>query len=169
MADTSKLIIREGKKEDCVQIRGLIQELADYEKTPDGPKITADTLIQDGFGDRQFFHTFVAELDNKLVGFTLFFYAYSTWEGKAVYMEDIYVQPDFRSKGIGTKLWKRVVASGLKEGCTRCNFQVLDWNKPSIDYYKRQGAKDISESEGWLSFRMTHDAMKAFVKKEETK
>jgi len=167
MSDLSKLIIREGKKDDCQQIRVLIQELADYEKTPDGPKITADTLVKDGFGDRQFFHTYVAELDSKLVGFSLYFYAYSTWEGKAIYMEDIYVQPDFRGKGIGTKLWKKVVGTGLEEGCTRCNFQVLDWNKPSIDYYKRQGATDISESEGWLAFRMTHDAMKAFSKKGE--
>jgi len=168
MSDLGALVIREGRKEDCVAIRGLIQELADYEKTPDGPKISAEKLLEDGFGDRPFFHTFVAEIGSKLVGFSLYFYAYSTWDGKAVYMEDIYVQPEYRSKGIGTKLWKSVVGAGLELGCTRCNFQVLNWNQPSIDYYKRQGAWDISEREGWLAFRMTEENMKKFVKKGET-
>lgn len=157
------VIIRPALKEDCKGIRVLIQELADYEKMPDGPKITAETLEQDGFGPNKFFHCTVAELENKLVGFSLFYYTYSTWEGKSVYMEDLYVQPDQRGKGTGTKLWKAVVDDALKIGCSRCNFSVLDWNTPSIEYYKRQGAVDLSTAEGWLCFRMNKDVMERFV------
>eukprot|EP00092_Neocalanus_flemingeri_P013419 GFUD01014468.1.p1 GENE.GFUD01014468.1~~GFUD01014468.1.p1 ORF type:complete len:162 (+),score=47.98 GFUD01014468.1:55-540(+) len=157
------VIIRPAMKEDCKGLRGLIQELADYEKMPDGPKISAETLEEDGFGPTKFFHCIVAELENKLVGFTLFYYTYSTWEGKSVYMEDLYVQPDQRGKGTGTKLWKALVDDALTTGCSRCNFSVLDWNTPSIEYYKRKGAVDLSTAEGWLCFRMNKDEMERFV------
>jgi len=80
----------------------------------------------------------VAELDSKLIGYCLYFYTYSTWEGRAVYMEDLYVQSLSRGKGIGTKLWQSCVAAALEIGGTRCNFQVLGWNKPSIEYYKHK-------------------------------
>ena len=85
-------------------VRVLIQELADYEKMPDGPQISAEVLEQDGFGDTRFFRCNVAQVGSELVGFTLYYYTYSTWEGKQVYMEDLYVQPSFRSQGIGTKV-----------------------------------------------------------------
>jgi len=157
------LNIRPAVKEDCSKIRTLIQELADYEKMPDGPKITAEDLVRDGFGEKKYFHVNLAEVNSEMIGFCLFFYTYSTWEGRAVYMEDLYVQPDFRGKGIGTKLWKSCVASALETGCSRCNFQVLDWNKPSIEFYKKHGAVDLSAAEGWLNFRMNKQVMQNFV------
>ncbi|XP_023323958.1 diamine acetyltransferase 2-like [Eurytemora carolleeae] len=157
--------IRPAVKEDCYVIRSLIQELADYEKMPEGPKITAEDLIRDGFGDNKFFYSHVAEVGSKIVGFCLFFYTYSTWEGKVVHMEDLYVQPEYRSRGVGTKLWKSIITAALEINCSRCNFQVLDWNKPSIKYYKRQGAVDLSAAEGWLMFRMNRKEMETFVSK----
>ena len=86
--------------------------MADYEKMPDGPKLTEKDLEEDGFGAKPFFECLVAydpAKPEKLVGFVLFFYTYSTWEGKAVFMEDLYVTPTYRGKGIGTNLWKGVV------------------------------------------------------------
>lgn len=160
-----EVTIRKAVREDCKDIRVLIQELADYEKMPDGPKISAETLEKDGFGDETFFRCFVAELNRKLVGFSLYYFTYSTWEGRQVYMEDLYVQPDCRGRGVGSKLWKAVVRDALDIGCSRCNFSVLDWNQPSIDYYKRQGAVDLSEMEGWKCFRMTKSVMEEFVSK----
>jgi len=162
---TMEVVIRTAVKEDCKAIRSLIQELAVYEKMPDGPKISAQVLEEDGFGDNKFFHCLLAEIDSQSVGFVLYNFSYSTWEGKMVYMDDLYVQPGHRSKGIGTKLWKALVKHALDIGCSRCHWNVLDWNKPSIDYYKRQGAVDLSEKEGWLAFRMTKETMKEFVSK----
>ena len=78
--------------------------MADYEKMSDGPKISAETLENDGFGEQSFFRCLVAESDSKLVGFSLYYFTYSTWEGRQVYMEDLYVQPQYRGKGIGSKV-----------------------------------------------------------------
>ena len=126
-------VIRKSTKNDIKEILGLIQvnsftnhlfqlilliskyifkELADYEKMPDGPKLTEKDLEEDGFGAKPFFECLVAydpAKPEKLIGFVLFFYTYSTWEGKAVFMEDLYVTPTYRGKGIGTNLWKGVV------------------------------------------------------------
>jgi len=157
--------IRNAVKTDCPQLRGLIQELADYEKMPDGPKISAEQLEEDGFGPHKYFHCKVAEDEGKLVGFALFFFTYSTWEGKCVFMEDLYVQPEQRGKGIGTKLWQAVIEAGLQVNCARCNFQCLDWNASSIEFYERAGAVNLSKAEGWLSFRMNREVMQAFLKK----
>ena len=93
------VVIRKAVKEDCKKIRVLIQELADYEKMPEGPKINVETLAEDGFGAKSFFECFVATDNETLVGFVLFFYTYSTWEGRSVYMEDLYVTPTHRNKG----------------------------------------------------------------------
>ena len=80
-----------------------------------------------------------------------------------MYMEDLYVTPEQRNKGLGKTLWKKVVKAGLDRGCTRCNFQVLDWNKPSIEFYKALGATDLTTKEGWLSFRMDKKTMEDFA------
>lgn len=131
---------------------------------PEGPKINAETLAEDGFGAKSFYECFVASDSEKLVGFVLFFYTYSTWEGRSVYMEDLYVTPTYRNKGIGKKLWQSCVQAGLEMKCTRCNFSVLDWNKPSIEFYKSKGAVDLSGAEGWLAFRLHKPEMEKFVK-----
>ena len=155
--------VRKATKEDCQQIVQLVQELADYEKMPQCMKLTADDYIKDGFGEHPFYHCHVAEMaSGKICGFVLYYWTFSTWEGRSVYMEDIYVSQEFRGKGIGKALWKACVQAALDIGCSRCNFSVLDWNKPAIDFYKLNGATDLSEKEGWLSFRMNQSQMKKF-------
>ncbi|CAH1780808.1 unnamed protein product [Owenia fusiformis] len=99
----------------------------------------------------------------KAVGFVLYFFAYSTWEGRSIYMEDLYVTPECRGKGIGTALWKSVAKHGVEKQCVRLNFGVLDWNVKSIDFYKSKGAVDLTESEGWNSFRLTKEALESFA------
>ena len=167
MADTT-LSIRAAKKEDCQEIIRLIKELADYEKMPNGPKIDADILRRDGFDSPQpYFRCLVAENSDqpdKLVGYCLYFNVYSTWEGRSVYMEDLYVTPSMRGQGLGKRLWQELTRRALEEGCVRVNWACLDWNKPSIDFYIKQGARNLSAEEGWQDFRLDKAAMEAFVK-----
>lgn len=95
--------------------------------------------------------------DHNVVGFVLFSYIYSTWLGKSIWMEDLFVKPDFRSMGIGLSLWKRVAQVALQEDCCRIDFYVLDWNQKSIDFYKSKGALDLTSSEGWHYFRLNRN------------
>merc|ERR1711894_239922 len=160
-------VIRECTKNDLKEILKLIQELADYEKMPNGPKLTEKDLEEHGFGPRPYFECLVVFEPSKpdvLIGFVLFFYIYSTWEGPSVFMEDLYVTPASRGQGLGTKLWQGVVQAGLDKNCKRCQWNCLDWNKPSIEFYKSKGAIDLTETEGWLSFRLTREQMESFVK-----
>ncbi|XP_032784278.1 thialysine N-epsilon-acetyltransferase isoform X1 [Daphnia magna] len=154
--DHDKYAVRKAIKEDCESIQRLIQELADYEKMPNGPQLDPKTLEQDGFGTRPFFEAFVAveKESNQIIGFALYFFTYSTWQGKSLYMEDIYVQLQHRRKGVGLSLLRSVSQVALSENCVRLNFSVLNWNSPSIEFYKSLGASDLTEKEGWHCFRM---------------
>lgn len=157
--------IRKATREDVPEIMRLVQELADYEKMSEGPQLTEQDFIRDGGfdGGQPFYHVHVADIaPGKLAGFVLYFWTYSTWEGKAVYMEDLYVSPDWRGKGAGKALWRACVQAAIDQGCSRCNWSCLDWNKPSIEFYKRMGAIDLTETEGWLSFRLRKQEMKDF-------
>lgn len=172
----SEFKVRKACKDDVDEILRLIQELADYEKMSDGPKLTANDFLRDGGfleggSGQAFYQCHVAEVvggdssnsqRHLLAGFVLYFWTYSTWEGRSVYMEDLYVSPDFRGKGAGKALWKACVQAGLDMGCNRCNFSVLDWNKPSIEFYKRNGAQDLTAKDGWLAFRLHKDEMVTF-------
>ncbi|CAG2186262.1 SAT [Mytilus edulis] len=161
----ANFIVRLAKPGDCEQIADLIKELAVYEKMEEQVKITADVLRTDGFGEEKFYHCFVAELKDKplLVGYALYYYSYSTWEGRSIYMEDLYVKPEFRGKGIGTQLWKSVTKVGIEKQCSRLDFIVLNWNVNSIEYYKQKGAFDLTGTEKWHLFRMKESEMKAFI------
>lgn len=155
--------VRGSTKDDCVGIRKLIQDLADYEKIPDGPKIDASTLEKDGHGDRAFYRCFVAEAGGVLVGYSLFFFTYNV-DGHGVYMEDLYVSPEYRGQGVGTALWACVVEASLEIGGRRCDFAVLDWNTPSIEFYKLKGAVDMTQKRSFHFYRMTKDVMENYVK-----
>ncbi|XP_077988277.1 thialysine N-epsilon-acetyltransferase-like [Glandiceps talaboti] len=166
--------IRDAKPKDCGDIVRLIKELAIYEKSGDQVHMTEEILKEDGFGDHKFYHCLVAdseipvETDNsedslKVVAYAIFFYAYSTWDGRMIYLEDIYVTPEHRSLGIGTALIKRIAQIGLEKGCKRIHLQVLDWNTSAIEYYKNKGCVDISERDGWRVFQIDHACMQRFV------
>ncbi|KAI4879357.1 hypothetical protein NFI96_019435 [Prochilodus magdalenae] len=129
--------------------------------------ITATDLEQDGFSKNPFFHGIIAEVPEQhrskdghtKIGYSLYFYTYSSWKGRAVYMEDLYVMPEFRGKGIGKALMSKVAQLGLAAGCTQLNFAVLNWNKPSHDFYLSQGCWDVTSDLGYHCMRCEGDAL----------
>ncbi|XP_011301140.1 diamine acetyltransferase 2 [Fopius arisanus] len=151
--------VRRAVRNDCEGIRKLIQELADFENMSDGPKIGADILEKDGFGDHPLFSCFVAEKNEKLIGYGLVYFIYSTWDGKSMFLEDLYVIPDERRHGIGSLLFDAVIQEAAATNCCRLDFMVLKWN-PAANFYKQKGAVDITEKEDWHHYRLDVNASK---------
>jgi GNAT superfamily N-acetyltransferase len=142
---------------DVPLILGLVRELAEYEREPQAVLATEADLLRDGFTEPRRFHSLIAEWDGLGVGFALYFYSYSTWLGRAgIYLEDLFVLPEFRGKGIGKALLAKVAAIAVEEGLPRFEWSVLDWNQPSIDFYHRMGAVMKPE---WLGMRITGHAL----------
>jgi GNAT superfamily N-acetyltransferase len=141
-------MIRKGTIMDLPQTLKLIKELAEYEKAPDEVTNTLEMMKSDGFGANPVFGFFVAEQENRIVGISLYYYRYSTWKGRRLYLEDIIVTEAYRGKGIGKLLFERTMKETLKQGCSGMVWQVLDWNEPSINFYKRYGSKLDNE---WIN------------------
>lgn len=132
--------IREGKKEDMAAVLELIKELATFEKEPDAVVVTVEDLERDGFGENPLFYTFIAIIEEQIVGVALYYYRYSTWKGRTIHLEDLIVKEKRRGAGVGYALYKEVIAQGKKDGVRRIEWNVLDWNTPAIDFYKKTGA-----------------------------
>lgn len=132
--------IREGKKEDMAAVLELIKELATFEKEPDSVVVTVEDLERDGFGENPLFYTFIAIIEEQIVGVALYYYRYSTWKGRTIHLEDLIVKEKRRGAGVGYALYKEVIAQGKKDGVRRIEWNVLDWNTPAIDFYKKTGA-----------------------------
>ena len=132
--------IREGKKGDMAAVLELIKELATFEKEPDAVVVTVEDLQRDGFGKNPLFYTFIAIIDEQIVGVALYYYRYSTWKGRTIHLEDLIVKEKRRGAGVGYALYKEVIAQGKKDGVRRIEWNVLDWNTPAIDFYKKTGA-----------------------------
>lgn len=152
-----KVIVRKGEKDDIPQVLSLIKELALFEKEPHEVEVTIHELMNDGFGDHPLFSFFVAESDGIIVGMALYFIKYSTWKGKCVYLDDIIVTEKCRRHKIGTQLFEAVIKETNKLNAKRLEWQVLDWNTPAIEFYKKYQAKFMNE---WLSCRFTADQLK---------
>lgn len=133
----SGIKIRTGTKEDLPQILELIKELARYEKAPDEVINTVEQMEIDGFGANPIFGLFVAENERGVVGISIYYWRYSTWKGKRLYLEDIVVTERERGAGIGKLLFDRTMQQALDENCTGMMWQVLDWNEPAINFYKK--------------------------------
>merc|ERR1712025_141581 len=162
----NNLTIRKAIKEDCSQIYSLIKELFEYQGIPDAVKTTIDQLEEDGFNsDPPSFHCLVVEdsVSKLLVGYTLYYYAYSSSTGKSVYMDDIYVKPEFRGKGLGLGMWKTLLREAIDKSCTRCDFEVLESNKPSREFYELKGAANVTQAKGYLVYRLYQDNMMKLV------
>ncbi|MTI20056.1 GNAT family N-acetyltransferase [Fulvivirga sp. RKSG066] len=129
--------IRPGKKEDLPRVLELIVELAEYEKAADQVENTVAQMEKDGFGDNSIYGLFVAEDDDSIVGIAIYYYRYSTWKGKRMYLEDLVVSEKHRGKGTGKLLFDKVIEKGREENCTGMMWQVLDWNEPAINFYKK--------------------------------
>lgn len=152
--------IRKATAEDAEIIFALIIELAIYEKAEHEVRTTADEIRESMFGSDSKTSTLVAEVNNKPVGYAVYFHNYSTWLGKnGLYLEDIYVSPDYRHNGIGKALLQKVANIAVTNNCGRVEWSVLDWNTPAIDFYKSLGAKPQDE---WTVYRLTGDELKNF-------
>ncbi len=137
-------------------IRGLIVELAVYEREPDSVAITEADLRRDGWGPQRHFTCLVAEEAGQVCGFALYHPIYSTWQGRSMYLEDLYVQPAHRGRGLGSALLARVAAEAERAGCARLDWSVLTWNEPAIRVYERIGAFRMEE---WRRMRLSGDAL----------
>ncbi len=152
--------VRKATKNDMPSVLKLINELAVYEREPDAVEVTVADLERDGFGDQPLFNCFVAEAEDKIVGMALFYNRYSTWKGKTIHLEDLIVNEDYRGKGIGVQLYKKVMQFALEENIKRVEWVVLDWNTPAVNFYKNTGASVFSE---WDTVQFDQDSIKKFL------
>ncbi len=133
--------LRTAVKEDCKRLLELIQELADYEKAPNEVVVTLAHFEESGFGTNPIWWAFVAEDEHKMVqGFALYYIRYSTWKGQCIYLEDLLVTAQMRGKGVGKLLFEAVMQETQNRGLKRMCWQVLDWNEPAINFYKKFNA-----------------------------
>lgn len=155
------MIIRQGKKEDMASVLKLIQELANFEKEPDAVVISVKDLERDGFSENPLFKTFVAEVDNEIIGIALYYYRYSTWKGKTIHLEDLVVKANKRGTGAGFALYSEIIKQGKKDNVRRIEWNVLDWNTNAIDFYKKSGAKVLDD---WKVVQMDEKGITDFLK-----
>ena len=153
------LSIRPAQKQDASLILQFIRELAAYERAPDAAVRASEAdLERYGFGADPKFRVVIAEWDGQPAGFALFFHNYSTWEGKpGLFLEDLFVSPRFRGKGIGRGLLTHLAQLAVREGCARFQWQVLDWNTPSIRFYESLGARVLND---WLTMRIEGEPLR---------
>ena len=152
---------RFAKREDCVLILYFIKELASYEKMLD--EVVADEqILEEWIFDKQKAEVVFVMENEKEVGFALFFHNFSTFLGRAgIYLEDLFVLPEFRGRGYGKALLKKLASIAVERGCGRLEWWCLDWNKPSIDFYLSLGAEPMSD---WTTYRITGDTLKRMAK-----
>jgi GNAT superfamily N-acetyltransferase len=152
------LAIRTATAADVPQILAFIRALAVYERAPAGAvSATEEGLRRDGFGAQPFYECLIADCDGKPAGFALYFFNYSTWRGQpGIYLEDLFVYPELRGRGVGKALLERVAAVALARGCRRLQWEVLDWNTPAVDFYQAMGAEFLDE---WRNVRLEGEAL----------
>lgn len=156
--------IRKAGVEDMAGVHSLIKELASFEKEDNAVELTVKDLQRDGFGEQPLFTCFIAENQSEIIGIALVYNRYSTWKGKTVHLEDLIVKKDWRGKGIGNSLFSRVMQFAKGQKVKRVEWNVLDWNTPAIDFYKKNGAKIL---EGWQVVQMDEAHLDTFVSSQE--
>ena len=159
------LTIRSATPADVPLIQQFIHDLAEYEREPESAVATQEDLLRYGFGPEPKYRCVIAEWGDAPAGFALFFYNYSTWQGKpGLYLEDLFVRPVFRGKGIGKALLLHLAKLAVAEHCGRFQWQVLDWNTPAIDFYKSLGAEHMKE---WLTMRVKDEKLSKLAEMAE--
>ncbi|MEW1811705.1 GNAT family N-acetyltransferase [Pseudarthrobacter phenanthrenivorans] len=160
-------VIRPATRQDVPAILRMIHELAHYEKEPDAVRNTPGMLEQVLFGDNPRVYAAMAENSaGDVQGFALWFLNYSTWEGvHGIYLEDLYVSPEARGEGHGKALLQHLAAIAVENGYARVEWSVLDWNEPSINFYRRLGARPM---DGWSTFRLAGEALDQFGRSESS-
>ncbi|MGG7142403.1 N-acetyltransferase family protein [Clostridium nigeriense] len=156
------LKIRETNEEDCELILSLIKEIAEYEKMSDEVIATEETLRESIFHNNRA-EVVILELDKKPIGYALYFYNFSTFVGRSgLYLEDIFIKKEARGRGIGKEVFKFLAKRAMEQGCKRMEWACLDWNEPSIKFYKSLGAVPMDE---WTVYRLTEDKIEELANK----
>lgn len=157
--------LREGKIEDLPAVLELIKELALYEKAPEQVTNTLELMEKDGFGPNPVYGLYVCEKDSAqtIIGIAIYYYRYSTWKGKRLYLEDIVVTESERGNGAGKLLFDQVMAKSLEADCTGMMWQVLDWNEPAINFYNKYGA---TLEAGWLNAHLQDYEIKKLLSRD---
>lgn len=135
-----EITIRKAKKEDCPRLLELIKELALYEKAPEEVTVSLQHFEESGFGENPVWWAFVAEAENEVKGFALYYIRYSTWKGQRMYLEDILVTESWRGKGLGKLLFDQLIVEAKERKLNGIVWQVLEWNEPAIHFYKKYNA-----------------------------
>ena len=155
------LKIRPASREDIPLIHWFVRALASYERLEDEVVATIELLDKNLFGENSYAKTLIAEWEGTPAGFALYFYNFSTFLGQpGIYLEDLFVKPDFRGLGIGKSLLRELAHMAVEQGCGRLDWAVLDWNEPAIQFYKKIGSETQHE---WTGFRLSGEALRSFA------
>ncbi len=141
-------IVQPAAVKDVPAIYNLIQKLAEYERAPDAVTLSLEQFAEDGFGPSPVWQALVARAGEEVVGFALWYMRYSTWKGRRLYLEDLYVEEAWRRAGVATALMDGLVAAAQQNGCTGMVWQVLEWNEPAKAFYRRYSPEVIFDA-GW--------------------
>ena len=151
--------IRKGIEKDLPDVYNLIKELAIYEKALPEVETTIESMREDGFCKTPVFGFFVAEIEKKIVGLSLYYFRYSTWKGKLLFLEDLVVLEKYRNNGIGRKLMDATIQEAKLQKCKGLQWQVLDWNKPAIDFYEKYNPLFDPE---WINCRLSEEQIQNY-------
>jgi GNAT superfamily N-acetyltransferase len=160
--------IRAARAEDAALILAFVRELAEFEREPHSVKLNAADLVRDGFpadGGTSWYECLIAEEDGEPAGMALFFPVYSTWRGRALHLEDLFVRPPFRGRGVGKALLTRVAALAVERRCALMFWHVLEWNEPAIAFYQSLGATLMDD---WRRMRLGDEALAAVAAESKT-
>jgi len=155
--------IRIGTKQDLPRVLELIKELALYERAPHEVTNTVERMEKDGFGPNPIYGLFVAGNERGIVGISIYYWRYSTWKGKRLYLEDIIVTEKERGSGIGKLLFDRTMQHALDEQCTGMKWQVLEWNEPAINFYKKYYSAKLDGE--WIDCSLEREQISEILRK----
>jgi GNAT superfamily N-acetyltransferase len=152
-------MIRKGVETDLPQVLDLVKELAEYEKAPAEVEVTINEMINWGFGNDRIFEFFVLEKEKRIIGIALYYYKYSTWKGKCLFLEDIIITENERGKGYGKLLFNEVAKVAREKKVRRMEWQVLEWNEPAIKFYRKYDSVIDPE---WMNCKLTYAQLQSF-------
>ncbi len=151
-------VIREAGPDDVADILRLVRALAEYEREPDAVLAGEESLRAALFCDHPLVHAHVAAQDGRVVGMAVWFLSFSTWTGRpSLYLEDLFVEPEWRGHGVGRALFARLAARAVELGCARMDWSVLDWNESAMGFYRSLGARPL---DGWTTWRLEGEALR---------
>jgi GNAT superfamily N-acetyltransferase len=153
------MMIRKGVEADLPQVLDLVKELAEYEKAPAEVEVTINEMINWGFGNDRIFEFFVLEKEERIIGIALYYYKYSTWKGKCLFLEDIIITENERGKGYGKLLFNEVAKVAREKKVRRMEWQVLEWNEPAIKFYRKYDSVIDPE---WMNCKLTYAQLQSF-------